>query len=275
MKSILITGVSSGIGEACAEHFAYKGWKVFGTVRKIDDAKHLKDTYPNFVAIVYDVKDIAGISIIESTLLEHLGETQLDVLINNAGIAVGGPMEELTEEEFEEQLDVNIKSVRRITNAVLPRMKNPEIVNKIINISSVSGFMTSPFLGAYCISKHGLEAMTDAYRRELLPFNVDVISIQPGPIKTPIWRKSAGVYDKYKDSSYGPYIPGIERLISKNVAQALPVSEVVAAVDKAVNSQGGATRYLVAKGKATMYMIKNFFPPRWIDNVIGKSIIPK
>lgn len=185
---VFITGVSSGIGAAIAENFCTSGHFVYGTVRKTEDGLRLSKAFPNhFRPILYDVCDIESLPKIASQVY-HVDD-HLDVLINNAGIAVSGPMELLSDEDIEKQIDVNLKAVIRITNAFIPGLIKSGS-GTVINISSVSARFTSPMLGAYSISKYALEAATDAYRRELLPWNVKVYSIQPGPIKTPIWGKS-------------------------------------------------------------------------------------
>lgn len=271
MKHIFITGVSTGIGYGLAVHFASQGHRVLGSVRKASDAEALEKQFRNFTTCVLDVSDVEATQKLSGTLSQFLSDEKLDVLINNAGIAVAGPLELITEEDFEQQLDVNIKSVRRITNVCLPFMKNKG-GTKVINIGSVSGFMTTPFMGAYCISKHGLESLTDAYRRELMGFDVDVILIQPGPIKTPIWSKSGNIYDKFQTSDYAPYIPGIGKMVKKSVAEALDISEVNKAVQKAVDSKKGKTRYMVHKSKFTLYLLKNFILPRWLDSILAKAM---
>lgn len=273
MKSILITGVSSGIGEALASFYSDLGWTVVGTVRKEADGEKLMAQFPNnFHPIVYDVRDIENIDVFHDDVASILDNNGLDVLINNAGIAVGGPLECVSEGDFEMQLDINVKAVRRIINSFLPLMVNHLEAAKIINISSISGFMTYPMLGPYCISKHALEALIDAYRRELIPFNIDVISIQPGPIITPIWKKTGDVYEQYKSSRYAPFLNKIKAGIAKSLHSALPASAVVDAVNKSILAKKPKTRYIVAKNPYILKILKNLIPDKWIDNEIKKSI---
>ena len=152
-KTAFITGTSTGIGAATAELLCSKGWKVYGTVRKISDAKDLTSKYNDrFEAVVYDVRDVESLPALTEKIMLDLGDKGLDLLVNNAGIAVAGPLEEISNDDFEMQLDVNVKAVFRITNAFIPALiKNGH--SNIINIGSISGLFTSPFLGAYSISK--------------------------------------------------------------------------------------------------------------------------
>jgi NAD(P)-dependent dehydrogenase (short-subunit alcohol dehydrogenase family) len=267
-KVMVITGISSGIGEALANHFCTNGWIVIGTVRNPIDQNRLEKE--NLHVVIGDVREPR----LGDKIVEKLNQNQLNsihVLINNAGIAVGGPLELLTEDEFEEQLDVNVKAVRRISNACIPKMNDDTQVNKIINISSVSGVVTYPFLGAYCVSKHALESLSDAYRRELKPYNIDVITIQPGPIKTPIWGKSKSLAEKYSQTKYGEALSKLQKGIVKSLDEALEVDEVVTAIEKAIAVKGPTNR-VVAKNKWLIYLIKNLLPPRWLDKAIFKSV---
>jgi hypothetical protein len=244
----------------------------------MDDAASLMSAFPeSFHAVVYDVRDLHNIGIFQSEVDAILKDKCLDVLVNNSGIAVGGPMECVSEDDFEMQIDVNVKAVRRIINILLPIMVNHETNAKIVNISSISGFMTYPMLGPYCVSKHALEALTDAYRRELIPFNVDVISIQPGPIITPIWKKTRDVYEQYKSTRYAPFLDKIKAGIAKSLHSALPVSSVVEAVNKSVLAKKPKSRYIVAKNPFILKLLKNFVPDSWIDNEIRSSLfnLPK
>lgn len=272
-KSVLITGVSTGIGEALANFYCGQGWTVIGTIRKLEDAEKLLTEFPNnFNSIIYDVRDKENINTFFEDVNLILDNNGLDVLINNAGIAVGGPMEYVEEDDFEMQLDINVKAVRRIINLFLPLMVNRQEKSKIINISSISGFMTYPMLGPYCVSKHALEALTDAYRRELIPFNIDVISIQPGPIITPIWKKTENTYEKYKSTRYAPFLDKVKSGIAKSLRSALPVSAIVEVVHKSITTKNPKTRYIVAKNNFILKILKNFIPDKWIDNEIKKSI---
>lgn len=271
-KKAFITGTSTGIGEAISDYLCANGWLVIGTVRKLEDAAVLKKKYADsFFPLVYDVRDWAGLQAIVIAVNKITGNASLDLLVNNAGIAIAGPLEELSNDDFEKQLDVNVKSVFRITNAFIPFL----IANgkaQIINIGSVSGLFTSPFLGAYSISKHALESMSDAYRRELLPFGVDVFCLEPGPIKTPIWIKTKGVFSKFQHSRYAPYLKKVENSSISSIKKAKPVEEVVKIVAKIVNNKAKKARYIIASNKFFFYFLRHVLPDRFIDNQIKRKI---
>jgi NAD(P)-dependent dehydrogenase (short-subunit alcohol dehydrogenase family) len=215
-KSIVITGVSTGIGRASLDLLHEKGYHIFGSVRNQADADKLSKIYPDrFTPLRFDVQNHDEVVKASKVVFEQC-ETLVG-LINNAGIAIPGPLELLSEEQFEKQLDVNVKSIRRITNLFLPLLgtkpgsaKQP---GRIINISSVSGLFNSPFNGAYSISKHALESMTDIYRRELRRYGIKVIAIEPGPIKTEIWKKNLNMMDEFKDSDYYEVLQKADKII--------------------------------------------------------------
>lgn len=193
MKTILITGVSTGIGyDAFAKLYAL-GYHVIGTVRKREDAERLRAKFKeNATILEFDVRDIDKCRIAIESVFPLLSEDGLTCLINNAGVAIPGPLQHLSEEDFENQLDVNVKSVRRITNLLLPYLGVDKRFQpgRMINMSSVSGLFNAPFNGAYCISKHALESMTDIYRRELAMFGIKVVAMKLVQLKPPFGKKA-------------------------------------------------------------------------------------
>lgn len=267
-KYIVITGVSTGIGEGLAMHFLAKGYKVIGTVRKDGDAAVLKEK-TGFFHIVYDVNDKAGLPQFVQNVQNTLGGSPLYALINNAGIAIAGPMELLPDEEFERLIDTNVLAIRRITNAMLPLMSSG---SRIVNLSSVSGLFSSPFTGAYCISKHALESMTDVYRRELYSFDIKVIAIEPGPIKTPIWNKSKGTLDRFLNSRYGGMLKNADKIIENAERSGLPVSAVCEASEHALESEKPRTRYLIHPKKMLFRLVSGWLPDKWADALVARTM---
>ncbi len=266
-KYILITGVSSGIGHGLASHYINNGHRVIGTVRRVEDANDL--SHPNFHKIVFDVIDKLGITTFHEKVKSILGDNQLYALINNAGIAKAGPLECVSDEDFEMQMEVNVNAVRRITNAMLPMMQTD---SRIINMSSVSGLFNSPFTGPYCISKHALESMCDIYRRELAMFGIKVIAIEPGPIKTKIWSKARGTFDKFMHTRYASIAPNADKMIDNAERHALDVSHVAAACDKAMFLANPRPRYIVHKKKRTFKFIASYVPDRMIDWLVARNL---
>ena len=266
-KFIFITGVSTGIGHGLAMHYLQEGHHVIGTVRKESDAQDISGE--RFHKLIYDVQDSAGLPHLISQIKSILGDHTLYALINNAGIAKAGPLEHVSDEDFAMQMDINVFAVRRITNATLTLMIEG---SRIVNISSVSGLFNSPFTGPYCISKHALESMSDIYRRELALFGIKVIAIEPGPIKTKIWGKARGTFDKYLDTRYGSIAPNADKMIDNAERHALDVSHVVTACDKALFANNPKPRYIVHKKKLLFTIIAKFAPDTLIDWMVAKNL---
>lgn len=275
VKNIVITGVSSGIGRASLDLLHEKGYHIFGSVRNRADVDKLSKIYPDrFTPLLFDVQNHDEVVRASKVVFEHC-ET-LAGLINNAGIAIPGPLEHLSEQQFEKQLDVNVKSIRRITNLFLPLLgtkpgsaKQP---GRIINISSVSGLFNSPFNGAYSISKHALESMTDIYRRELRRYGIKVIAIEPGPIKTEIWKKNLNKMDEFKDSDYYEVLQKADKIIENAERNALPVENVSRLVAKCLTVSRPKTRYIVYKNKFVFRLMAYYLPDKITDWLVHKTL---
>jgi NAD(P)-dependent dehydrogenase (short-subunit alcohol dehydrogenase family) len=274
MEKVFITGVSTGIGWHTFKTLVEAGFHVIGTVRSIKDADRIRDTFRDKCTIlVFDVQDQVKCEEEIKSIRHLLEENGLTCLINNAGIAVPGPLQYLTEEEFEKQMDINVKSVRRITNLLLPYLGTDHRykAGKIINISSVSGLFNSPFNGAYCISKHALESMTDVYRRELSMFGISVSAIEPGPIKTEIWSKNIGSLDKFKATEYGDVLSSADQMIENAEASALDVSVISDLITKIIHAKHPKPRYIVHKNKTLFKILTNLIPDTWADRLVARS----
>ena len=275
VKNVVITGVSSGIGRASLDILHAKGYHVFGSVRNQADSDHLSKIYPDrFTPLLFDVQNHDEVIKASKVVFEQC-ET-LAGLINNAGIAIPGPLEHLLEEQFEKQLDINVKSIRRITNLFLPFLgaepNSSKPPGRIINISSVSGLFNSPFNGAYSISKHALESMTDIYRRELRKYGIKVIAIEPGPIKTEIWKKNLNKMDEFKDSDYYEVLQKADKIIENAERNALPVESVSKLIAKCLVAKRPKTRYIVHKGKFVFQLMAYYFPDKLSDWLVHKTL---
>ena len=274
-KNVVITGVSSGIGRASLNLLHKKGWNIFGSVRNQSDADNLSKIYPDrFTPLLFDVQNHEEVVKSSKVVFEQC-ET-LAGLINNAGIAIPGPLELLSEEQFEKQIDVNVKSIRRITNLFLPllgaKLNSSKPAGRIINISSVSGLFNSPFNGAYSISKHALESMTDIYRRELRQYDIKVIAIEPGPIKTEIWKKNLNKMDEFKDSDYYEVLQKADKIIENAERNALPVENVSRLVAKCLTVSRPKTRYIVHKNKFAFRLMAYYLPDKITDWLVHKTL---
>ena len=274
-KNIVITGVSSGIGRDALRLLHQKGYHIYGSVRKEADAKSLTEAYPQrFTPLIFDVQDQNAVNQEAKVVFETCD--RIDALINNAGIAVPGPLEFVTESDFEKQMDVNLKSVRRITNTFLPLLGTaPDFKGtpgRIINISSISGLFSSPFNGVYSISKHALESMTDVYRRELRRYGIKVMAVEPGPIKTKIWGKNLDSMTQFAETDYYYILRKADKMIENTEKNALPVTRTSNVILKCITKKRPKTRYIVHKNAFVFKIVANYLPDKLVDWFIHRSL---
>ena len=274
-KNIIITGVSSGIGRDALRLLHQKGYHIFGSVRKETDAKLLIEAYPQgFTPLIFDVQDQDAVSQAAKVVYDTCD--RIDALINNAGIAVPGPLQFVSEADFEKQMDANLKSVRRITNTFLPLLGATTdfkgAPGRIINISSVSGLFSSPFNGPYSISKHALESMTDVYRRELRRYGIKVMAIEPGPIKTKIWGKNLNSMAQFADTDYYDILQKADKMIENTEKNALPVARTSNVILKCISKKHPKTRYIVHKNAFVFKIVANYLPDKLVDWFIQRSL---
>ena len=277
MKSILLTGVSSGIGYAAAQALADKGYFVFGSVRRQEDAARLQEELgENFTPLLFDVTDSQAIIAAVEQVAEAVGDEGLYALINNAGIVIPGPLKYTPLAEFRQHFDVNLFGLLDVTQQFLPLLgasaESPYPPGRIINISSTSGRVAYPFMGAYASTKHALEAFSDSLRRELMLYGVDVIVIQPGTTNTPIKHKFARQVRKYEETDYGPIFSGLEEQMAEREKTGLPVEKVVEAVVTAVESPKPKTRYAVPRKWLSSWFIPRLLPDRWLDRLVASQL---
>ena len=270
---MLITGVSTGIGEACALWLGAKGFKVFAGVRKASDGEALQaKAKGNVVPVLIDVVDQDSIAEAFSAISAQT--SQLDGLVNNAGVAVAGPLEFLPIEELRRQLEVNVIGQVAVTQTFLPLLRPAR--GRIVMMSSISGKVASPMMGPYSASKFALEALSDALRRELNPWGLEVAVIEPGNIQTPIWSKGLNWGEAMRASLsekaqqlYGPAIEGILRYIRAQDGSGLPPEEVAKAVEHALTATVPKTRYVVGQDAKIGALMSRILPDRWIDRLIA------
>jgi len=276
MEYIVITGVSTGIGYDAARYLIEKGYYIFGSVRKQSDADGLKvDFGDRFTPLVFDVTDIKGIKNAASQVKAIVGNTGLKALVNNAGIAVLGPLMHLPVEEFRKQLDVNVLGVFSVTQAFLPLLgadkKTKQSSSRIINISSVSGKIAFPFLGAYAASKHALEGMSDSLRRELKLYDIDVILIEPGNIITPIQDKSRKYFNRFQKTDYASILEGAGPILEDRLKFAMSVEVVSRTIHKAITSKTPKVRYPLPNKWISGWYLPRFLPARIVDSLVAKA----
>lgn len=276
MKIVIVTGASSGIGKAAALRLAEIGYHVLAGVRRPADAEAWKNT-PRVTPLTIDVAKEESIVASCKEVSDLLSKAKEVSLVNNAGIAVAGPVEGVSLSRWREQFEVNVFGLVRATQVFLPHIRRTK--GRVVNISSVSGLATSPYLGPYSSSKFAVEAITDALRRELRQFGVKVIAVEPGPIATPIWEKNLArkdmlVADLSKDMQelYGQQLAKFQKGVELSASSAAPVSKVSDVIQKALTARSPRTRYVVGtRGLATQMAVFGLMPDVIVDKLIAKS----
>lgn len=276
VKSALITGASTGIGRASALHLDAKGWRVFAGVRREADAESLRgEGSERLTPLMLDVTDAAQIEAAAERIAAEVGEAGLDGLVNNAGIAVPGPLEALPIDDFRRQVEVNLTAQVAVTQAMLPAIRSAR--GRIVFITSIGGRMAFPMFGAYHAAKFGLEAVGDVFRQELRRWGIEVAIVEPGSIATPIWERGLGEADAFvaratdaQKELYAKPIGAYHEVARQTEARGLPPEKVAKAIEHALSARRPRTRYLVgldAKGQARL---KAILPTRLVDRVVAR-----
>src|SRR5438552_11501803 len=265
--SVVVTGVSSGIGAAIARHLAVRGFRVFGTVRRAEDGAVIaKD---GVTPVRMDVTDEASIARARDEVTQALGAAPLIGLVNNAGIPAGGPLELLPIAHIRQVLEVNLIGAVAVTQAFLPLLKAAR--GRIVNITSVAGRAALPFMGPYAASKFALEAVSDSRRRELLPFGVRVIVIEPGSFQTRIWSKVEAMdMSRYQASPYGEALARFARAALRGAERAPPPDKVARAVWRALTARRPPLRMVVTPHRLDRLSL--WIPDRLLDWLIYRFL---
>jgi len=276
MRSVVITGASTGIGWATAKLLLDRGFRVFGSVRKPADADRLKTEFgANFIPLRFDVTDEAVVLSAAREVRAVLAGETLAGLVNNAGIAVAGPVLELSADEFR-QMEVNFIGPIIATQAFGPllgsdpSLKGPR--GKIVMISSVAGKNGNPFSSAYSASKHAIEGLSESLRREMMLFGIDVIIIAPGAVKTPIWGKADEVdISAYKNSPYFPAMERVRKFLLHLGEIGLPPERIAARIADVLTSASPRVRYEITPDPMR-HLIRALLPKRVVDRIIAKRL---
>jgi NAD(P)-dependent dehydrogenase (short-subunit alcohol dehydrogenase family) len=274
----MITGASTGIGEACALRLDRAGWRVFAGVRRAEDATRLRAALSERShPVIVDVTDAASIAGAVGKVTSVLRDDGLAALVNNAGIAVAGPLEFLPLDEFRRQLEVNVTGQLAVTQACLPLVRRGR--GRIVFMGSISGLVTLPMLGPYCASKYALEALTDALRLELQPWGVHVSIIEPAGVATPIWRKgdeaaaqASSRFPAIAERLYGATFSAIRKAAGDAARRAVPAEAVAIAVEHALTSPSPRTRYLIGAEAKLRARLRAFIPDRVQDRLFTRVL---
>lgn len=272
---ICITGVSSGLGRHASTHLINEGYHVIGTVRNRKDAFDLQESYPhNFTAFVLDVTNDIEVDAFANFVTECTSGKGLKALVNNAGLVVAGPLMHITTEELRHQMDVNLLGVHRVTRALFPSLLKCQD-SRIINMGSISGLIANAFLGPYCASKFALEAYTDSLRRELGIYDIKVVLLEPGTIKTPIWNKSRGIESKYEDTDYASILRHASKIIDRSENHALDPIHVSRAILHAIRAKSVKTRYVIARHGWRYRVISHLVPDKLLDRLFQRFALKR
>jgi NAD(P)-dependent dehydrogenase (short-subunit alcohol dehydrogenase family) len=274
-SAVLVTGASTGIGYATAELLAQSGFVVFAGVRKPEDAERLHTVHERIRAVRLDVERSDEIAQTMASI--ERSNLPLHAIVNNAGVALAGPLEYLPLDEFKRQFEINVFGAVAVTQASLPLLRREK--GRIVFISSVSGQIAPPFLGPYAASKFALEALADSLRMELSPFGIAVSVIQPGNVRTPIWRKGREERDLLAArmpaqamDHYGAAIEGLVRATEHEERTGIDASIVARSVLTAITSPNPRARYAVGNPPAWQRRMAAMLPERVRDRLILRNI---
>jgi NAD(P)-dependent dehydrogenase (short-subunit alcohol dehydrogenase family) len=277
MKSVLVTGASTGIGRATALRLDDKGWRVFAGVRKEGDAGSLREGgSERLIPLMLDVTDPGQIAAAAERIGSEVGTAGLDGLVNNAGIAVPGPLETLPIDDFRRQIEVNLTAHLAVTQAMLGRLRAAR--GRIVFNTSIGGRMAFPLFGAYHAAKFGLEAVGDVFRQELRPWGIGVSIVEPGSIATPIWERGQAEVDAIGERAgdaqadlYGEAIEAGRELARKTGARGIPPERVAAKIERALSARRPRTRYLVGADARGQAFLSSILPDRLVDWIVARA----
>jgi len=270
-RAVLISGASTGLGRATSVRLASAGWDVFAGVRKQADGESVKAESPDRITpVILDVTDQGSIESTAATVREAVGERGLAGLVNNAGISVAGPLEFLPIDDLRKQLEVNVIGQVALTQAVMPEIRRAS--GRIVNMGSVGGRVAHPFMGPYHASKFGIEALTDSMRKELRPWGIHVVVVEPGSMKTEIWDKGASGADDMLErlgprgrELYGDVLEKLRQVAIKTGERGRPADAVAKVVEKALTAKRPRTRYLVGPDAFAQVALTTVLPDRAFD----------
>lgn len=279
MRSALVTGASTGIGRATAQRLDRGGWRVFAGVRKQEDAEALAAAgSERLVPLILDVTEQGQIEAATERIGGEAGA--LHGLVNNAGIAVPGPLETLPIDDFRRQVEVNLTAQVAVTQAMLPLIRRAPTVGgdrgRIVFVSSIGGRVAFPIAGAYHAAKFGIEAVGDVFRQELMPWDISVSIVEPGSIDTPIWergqREADAIGDRTSDAQeqlYGQAIEAFRRVTRKTAERGISPEKVAEAIEHALSAGRPHSRYLVGADAKLQARLGPAVPTRLWDRLVA------
>jgi NAD(P)-dependent dehydrogenase (short-subunit alcohol dehydrogenase family) len=276
MKTVVITGASTGIGRATAEYLAAQGWQVFAGIRKEADGAALVDADDRIKPILLDVTQPEQVDAAVETVRAALDGQKLAGLVNNAGIANMGPLALQPLDQFEAHFSVNVFGLLRASQAFAPLLGMDDSLEgapgRIVNITSVGGRLSAPFLGAYTATKHAVESITDSLRRELVLFGIDAIAVGPGAVKTPIWDKAeeSNSSNPYANSPWAKPIEIFSETMLDGGRTGLDPIIIAKTIETALSAKKPKARYAPVPDKLTNFTLPMLLPKRVVDGFFWK-----
>jgi len=279
-KNIVVTGASTGIGYAVSKAFINKGYMVFGSVRKQDDADRLRrELGDKYHPMIFDVTDHEAVDRASRELEEKLADDGIGGLVNNAGVAVSGPALHIPIDEYREQFEINVFGLIKTTQAFAPllgaRENHKTKPGRILQVSSVAGKLGWPFLAPYTASKHAVEGFSECLRIELLLYGIDVILIEPGAVKTPIWKKNGTpeIISKYNNTPFATMADKFRKnFVEESIKTSLSSETIGKNVVNIFEKKNPNVRYPMVSRKLKNWTIPRLLPSRTVDRFIGKKI---
>jgi NAD(P)-dependent dehydrogenase (short-subunit alcohol dehydrogenase family) len=276
--AVLISGTSRGIGRACALLLYKHGYKVFAGVRREEDAVALREiSSDNLIPVMLEITDADSIRQAAGQISDITGDSGLYGLVNNAGVAVAGPLEFMPLQRIREQFEVNVIGQMGVTQALMPLLRRGQ--GRVVNISSKEGIIAMPFVGPYCASKFALEALSDALRMELKPWGIPVSIIEPGTISTEIIQRSIAAAEdcvralpRDAEEMYQSCFDKARKASDKIASAAISVDNVAKTVLKVLNTAKPRPRYTVGSDARILALISRILPDRLLDRLILKQI---
>jgi NAD(P)-dependent dehydrogenase (short-subunit alcohol dehydrogenase family) len=275
-KSVLITGVSTGIGQAAAAAFIGRGYRVFGTVRTAEGAARATASLgEHFHPLIADLVDDESVRKAVRTVEGVLGDGGLDGLVNNAGIALPGPLAEQPLEQVRQMFEVNVFGLIKMTQACLPllgmRPASRAAPGRVINISSGAGKLSVPFLAAHTATKHAVEGMSHSLRRELLPWNIPVIVVGPGTVRTPIWAKASNE-NAWDHTPFADVYKNFLRFMFAGEKKGMAASAIADLLVDIMETANPRPRYAPVAQKLVNWTIPRLLSEKRLDRIMFKTL---
>lgn len=277
-RAIVVTGASTGIGRAAVAKAVHEGAHVFASLRKEGDALSLRGEFGEQVTpLLFDVTDEQAVRQGAAQVAEALGGRRLFGLVNNAGIAVPGPLLHLETDELRRQFEINLLGVHNVTRAFADALgADPQRTGRpgrIVMMSSVGGQNAAPFVGPYASSKFALEGYSQALRRELMLYGIDVIVIGPGAIATPIWDKAEqNDLKRFSNTAYAPMLEGVANYMVAQGRRGLPPSQVADLVWRCLSDPNPKVRYAILRRPFMDRTLPRLMDPRTVDRIYAKRL---